>query len=152
MSENKHKEMTEIYSTWGDKLLQHTDVLSSIQNEQKFKPITIQLACNESCSSTCPFCSVAGRPLKSYMPIEKIEKCLVDFKLLGAKSLELTGGGEPLIYKDKKSSKNINDIISYAHTLKYNIGIITNSHDLKYIKPENYSKIDWLRISLIKLD
>ena len=33
--ENKHKELTQKYSTWGDKLLQHTDVLHSIQKKIK---------------------------------------------------------------------------------------------------------------------
>ena len=34
---NKHKDLTEQYSTWGDKLLQHTDVLNSIQQQKIFK-------------------------------------------------------------------------------------------------------------------
>ena len=97
----KHESLTQQYSTWGDKLLQHTDVLYSIQNDKKFKPITIQLSPCETCSSGCPFCSVAERPLKSYMPFSDIKKTLEDFKQLGAKSIEITGGGEPLLYKDK---------------------------------------------------
>jgi len=40
MKSDSHKKMTQKYSTWGDKLLQHTDVLNSIQNNKKFKPIT----------------------------------------------------------------------------------------------------------------
>ena len=63
IDENKHKELTQKYSTWGDKLLQHTDVLYSIQHNKKFQPITIQLSPTEVCSSGCPFCSVAERPL-----------------------------------------------------------------------------------------
>ena len=31
-----HEELTQSYSTWGDKLLQHTDVLNSIQNDRVF--------------------------------------------------------------------------------------------------------------------
>ena len=98
--ENKHKDLTQKYSTWGDKLLQHTDVLHSIQKDKIFKPITIQLSPTETCSSGCPFCSVAERPLKSYLPMVKIRKVLDDFKYLGAKSVEITGGGEPMLYRD----------------------------------------------------
>ena len=148
----KHKTLTQQYSTWGDKLLQHTDVLYSIQHEQKFKPITIQLSPCETCSSGCPFCSVAERPLRSYMPFKDIQKTLKDFKTLGAKSVEITGGGEPLLYKDKETGDDINSIIEYAYSLNYNIGIITNSSTLRRISPKNYDKIDWIRISLIKLD
>jgi hypothetical protein len=144
---------TQQYSTWGDKLLQHTDVLYSIQKEQIFKPITVQLAPCEMCDSDCPFCSVAARPLKSFMPFIQIEKCLRDFVILGAKSIEITGGGNPLLYRDKKAKKDINDIIDLAYSMGLKIGIITNTEKLgRHLKEEVYHKIDWIRISLIKLD
>ena len=44
-----HEELTQKYSTWGDKLLQHTDVLHSMQVNKVIKPITIQLAPIEAC-------------------------------------------------------------------------------------------------------
>lgn len=147
-----YEELTQKYSTWGDKLLQHTDVLYSIQSDGIFKPITIQLAPCEVCDSDCPFCSVAGRPLKSYMPFSKIVHTLKSFKHLGAKSVEITGGGNPYLYNDREEKKDINDIIEFAHSLGYKIGIITNTHSLKRLKIELHDKIDWIRISLIKLD
>lgn len=149
---NKHQVLTQKYSTWGDKLLQHTDVLNSIQNNRIYKPITIQLAPTELCNSDCPFCSVAGRPLKSLIPFVQIKKLLSDFKELGAKSVEITGGGNPMLYRDPSSGANINSIIEYANELGYDIGLITNNHTLKPIKRENFDKINWIRISLIQLD
>lgn len=150
--EDKHKELTEQYSTWGDKLLQHTDVLYSIQKKKKFKPITIQLAPCEVCDSDCPFCSVAARPLKSYMTFAQIEQVLKDFKDLGAKSLEITGGGNPMLYRDRVTGENINDIIALANDLGYDIGLITNSHNLKRLNIQSANSLNWVRISLIKLD
>ena len=149
---NKHEKLTQNYSSWGDKLLQHTDVLNSIQNDKKFKPINIQLAPLEACDSDCPFCSVAGRPLKSYIPFEKIKKILTDFKTLGAKSVEFSGGGNPMLYQDRETKENINNIIKFAGELGYNIGIITNSHNLKRLDPSVFDYINWIRISLIQLD
>jgi hypothetical protein len=150
---SSYEEKTQKYSTWGDKLLQHTDVLYSIQYEDKFKPITIQLALCEICDSDCPFCSVAARPLKSYIPFEKIVKLLEDFKVLGAKAIEITGGGNPLLYRDKVAGKNINDVILAARQLNFDIGIITNTSDIeRHLDEAVYPCIDWLRISLIKLD
>ena len=35
MSKNIHIEKTQLYSTWGDKLLQHTDVLYDLQINKK---------------------------------------------------------------------------------------------------------------------
>ena len=150
--ENKHEELTQKYSTWGDKLLQHADVLHSIQKDKIFKPITVQLSPTETCSSGCPFCSVAERPLKSYLPMKKIKKVLDAFKKLGAKAVEITGGGEPMLYRDKETKEDINDIIEYAYSLGYDIGIITNTGKLNRLKSENFTKLKWLRISLIKLD
>ena len=149
---NKHEDLTQKYSTWGDKLLQHTDVLDAIQNKGEFRPITIQLAPTEACDSDCPFCSVAGRPLKSSMSFDKIEQCLTDFHKLGAKSVEITGGGNPMLYRDKERGKDINDIIELAATLGYDIGIITNSHNLKKLEARLFPHINWIRISLIQLD
>jgi len=150
-----NEEKTQLFSTWGDKLLQHTDVLYELQKNKKVVPITIQLAPVEACDSDCPFCSVAARPLKSKIPFEKIKNILINFKELGAKSLEITGGGNPMLYRDNYNGNNvnINDIIEFAHTLGYDIGIITNTNDItKVLKQENYDKLKWLRISLIKLD
>ena len=150
-----HEEKTQMYSTWGDKLLQHTDVLYDLQKHSKIKPITIQLAPLEACDSDCPFCSVALRPLRSRIPFEKIKKLLKDFKDLGAKSVEITGGGNPMLYRDRVDGQKItiNDVIKYAHELGFDIGIITNTHDFsRLLKPEVYDMIKWLRVSLIKLD
>ncbi|KKS77899.1 MAG: hypothetical protein UV74_C0002G0027 [Candidatus Woesebacteria bacterium GW2011_GWB1_43_14] len=149
---SRHERLTQIYSTWGDKLLQHTDVLNSIQEKRQFQPITIQLAPVEACESDCPFCSVAARPIKSYLPFDQLSKCLQDFRSLGAKSLEITGGGNPLLYRDRENGKNINDVVQLAAKLGLDIGIITNGHDLKVLNPGLYDQINWIRISLIKLD
>ncbi len=147
-----HEQKTSIYTSWGDKLLQHTDVLYDIQHRGVFRPISIIFAANEICDSDCPFCSVAGRPLKSFMPFSQVKKVLTDFRDLGAKSIEITGGGNPLLYRDKEAGKDVNDIIGHAYSLGYHIGIVTNSHNLKRISPKVHHMIDWIRISLIQLD
>lgn len=150
---NQNEKLTQQYSTWGDKLLQHTDVLYDAQFNRKFRPITIQLAPTEGCQSDCPFCSVSNRPISSYMSFAEIKKCLLEFRQLGAKSVEITGGGNPLLYKDKNTKQDINEIVTLARKIGYeDVGIITNSHSLSKIKKENYDDISWIRISLIMLD
>lgn len=148
---NDYAEKTQQFSTWGGKLLQHTDVLYAIQKERVFRPITVQLGPTEACGSHCPFCSVDNRPIKDKIPWDDVERVLRDFRSLGAKALEMTGGGDSLLYRDGK--RNANDIIELAHDLGYDIGIITNSEKLsRHVRAENYDKIAWIRISLIKLD
>jgi hypothetical protein len=147
----QNQRMSEIYTTWGHaKLLQHTDVLFSMQKERRFKPIQLQLCPTELCESDCPFCAVGYRPYKSSMPWEKLKSCILNFKKLGIKSLEITGGGNPLLYRSE--GKNINDIIAFAADLDLDIGLITNAHKLGSIERSLYEKISWLRVSLIKLD
>lgn len=150
---NKDLELSEHYTTWGySKLLQHTDVLHRIQKERYFQPIQIQLCPTENCQSDCSFCAVGYRPYKSIMSWTKLEKCVRDFKSLGAKSLEISGGGNPLLYRDYQAKKDINDIIELGSSLGLDIGIITNSEKLSRISPRLYDKINWIRISLIRLD
>jgi len=147
------EEKTQKYSTWGDKYLQHTDVLHSIQYEDTFKPITVQLCPVEMCDSDCPFCSVAARPLKSYIKWDEMVQLCADFKRLGAKAVEITGGGNPLLYRDKEAGKDINDVIELFGMEGFDIGIITNTEKLeRHLNPKLYNFINWIRISLIKLD
>lgn len=152
MTTRDHQQLTQQYSTWGDKLLQHTDVLHAIQHGRTFRPITVQLAPCEVCDSDCPFCSVAERPLQSYMPFAAIQQALRDLRALGAKSLELTGGGNPLLYRDRETGETIVDVIRFAHGLGFEIGIITNSHDLKRLDASVHDMVQWVRVSLIQLD
>jgi len=108
-----------------------------------------------NCDSDCPFCSVGERNTTKKIPFKDIVLGLMEFKKLGATAVEITGGGNPLLYKDNDDGlkRNINDIIKVCADLDYKIGIITNSENLKrHLNPELASSIDWIRISLIKLD
>ena len=94
---------------------------------------------------------MGNRNIKGKIKFSDIEIGMTEFRKLGAKSVELTGGGNPLLYRDGK--KNINDIIELCHGLGYEIGIITNSENVpKIVSKENLKKVKWIRISLIKLD
>jgi len=111
------------HSTLGDKMLQHTEVLYNIQKNQQWAPITFQLCPTGVCDFNCPFCSVGKRDKTLSIPFKDIAKGLKDFRFLGAKALEITGGGNPLLYP------KINEVIKMAHDLGYDIGIICNSID-----------------------
>lgn len=148
----KHEELTQKFSSWGDKLLQHTDVLYSIQNKKRFIPITIQISVTEKCDLGCSFCSVSNRPKDRYLASQNFLEILTHFKMLGAKSIEITGGGNPLLYSDPHSHNTINDLIVLAAGFGFDIGIITNSYNLGVLRPDLYKYITWLRISLSSLD
>lgn len=149
MAEKKKEfiEQTQRYATFGDKLLQHADVLADIQATGMWRPIDVQLSPIATCDSHCDFCSVSRRDLRKRLSLEQMKKCLKDFRDLGAKALELTGGGNPMLHPDIKA------VIRYAHELGYDIGIISNSEDpSKYITEEEANMLTWYRCSLTKLE
>ncbi len=149
--DERHQEMTSAYTSYGgSKLLANADVLHTIQAERRFTPICVQLAPTEVCDADCSFCSVGNRPYRSAMSWPMLEQCVHDFAGLGAKSIEITGGGNPLLYKH--DGKTINDIVRLGHGLGLKVGIITNSVKLDRLDPVVHDMIDWIRISLAGLD
>ena len=147
MKNASYEDMTQQFSTFGDKLLQHADVLSSIQNDKIFKPITVQIAPTDLCDLKCEYCSVANRNTKLFIPFEVAKKGIQDFASLGAKSIEITGGGNPLLYPQ------INELIAVAHECGLEIGVITNSFKpSKYLDQKSLDVIKWIRVSLSVLD
>jgi hypothetical protein len=145
-----YQQQTQAYSTWGDKLLQHTDRLHEIQHGKFFRPITLQLAPTELCDSDCVFCSVQARP-KGKIPWDVLEQGCRDFIALGIKSVELTGGGNPTLYRD--GSHTINDVIEIFTSEGVEVGIITNSENLKrHLNDDTMALVKWVRVSLAKLD
>lgn len=146
----KHELLTQSYSTWGDKLLQHCDVLAEIQQLRHFSPITLQFAPTEICDSHCSFCSVEDRPFHTSIKGTDAIQVIDDFADLGIKSIEFTGGGNPMLWHDGRLT--INSLIRHAESLDLKVGIITNSHDLARLDPAVYEMVDWIRISLAKLD
>lgn len=145
------QQQTQAYSTWGDKLLQHADRLHEIQRARAFSPITLQLAPTEVCDSDCSFCSVGKRPM-GRIAWHVLEKGVLDFKRLGIKSVELTGGGNPTLYRS--DGRNINDVIELcAGKLELDVGLITNSENLmNHLTSRSTELLKWVRVSLAKLD
>lgn len=145
-----YNQPTQAYSTWGDKLLQHCDRLQEIQVDRRFRPITLQLAPTEACDSDCSFCSVQSRP-RGKITFSEIMCGLKQFADLGCKAVELTGGGNPTIYRD--GDRTINHVIEACRMLGLQIGVITNSENLKrHLAKESFDSVSWIRVSLAKLD
>ena len=57
-----------------------------------------------------------------------------------------------MLYKDPGTKENINDIVRLAHSLDLDIGIITNSNSFQRLEENVFGMINWIRVSLIKLD
>jgi len=142
-----YEEQTQNYATFGDKLLQHLDVLKDIQEKGIWRPVMFQLSPTGACEFNCEMCSVKYRDKTKLLPFDQIEKAMRDFKDLGAKAVEITGGGNPLLYP------KINEVIDLAHKLGFDIGLISNSPvPSRFLKKESVDKLTWYRASLSGLD
>jgi MoaA/NifB/PqqE/SkfB family radical SAM enzyme len=135
----------QLYTSTQTKLLHNLDRLREMQIG-KFRPISIQLSPTNLCSLNCIMCSVANRDKSEELSLEQCIQTLIDFKKLGAQTVENTGGGDCTLYPF------INELIGIESSLGYDIGIITNGVRLSNIKYENLQKLKWLRISLNCLD
>jgi len=78
------------------------------------------------------------------MPFEHLRMGVEQFRRLGTKAIEVTGGGDPTLYP------RINDYLDVLHDLGYSIGINTNAVDSDRI--ERWRYCDWVRVSLNTLD
>ena len=132
------------YTSTNNKLLHNLDRLTEIQNGL-FRPISIQLAPTDKCNLNCVMCSVKNREMKE-LNLEDCIHTLQTFKKMGAKTVEITGGGDPTMYT------GINTLIGVADSLEYEVGLITNGVALSNIHWYILDKLTWIRISLNSLD
>ena len=131
---------SDIFTSTGKKLLRHGKLLSCWKDHKPI-PHSLQVALTERCNLSCKFCSVKNRTRK-YEWNSDVISATEKFIGLGTKSVEITGGGEPLCYK------NISKYIRYLHGRGMQIGLITNGLNINYVlNMEVRSYISWIRIS-----
>lgn len=131
------------FTSTGQKILKHPDLINYM-NQGKIRPQSLQLAPTNKCNLKCSFCSVAKRKLLDEIPVHEVFEILQRFREYGTETVEISGGGEPMLHPA------INEIILQAYSLGYKIGLITNGTLLdKLLHPKH---LDWLRISANSLD
>jgi len=140
------KQLEKDYTATNTKLLKHPDRLATAK-KGLFQPITLEVAPTNKCNLNCNFCSVANRDTTQELNITELETALSTFQLIGLKSIEITGGGDPCLYP------HINRLINTIHRqTTWPIGMITNGIALDKIQKINLQHLTWLRISLNALD
>ena len=109
------------------------------------RPISLQLAPTDKCNLDCDFCSVKNRG-DNELPFHRACIVLEDLQTMGLKTVELTGGGEPTMYKDMEA------LLWFIHELGLQAGFITNGIRLSELSQVTLSTLTWLRISMNCLD
>lgn len=126
------------------KLLKHLPKLELLQ-KGIVSPIMVHIMVTHKCQLKCNYCCFKNRQGKFLdMDFEVFKEGLTQFKDLGVRAIELTGGGDPTMWP------HISESIDFANKFGIFVGMNTNGIDLKNVA--NLQLLDWVRISLNTLD
>lgn len=120
------------------KLLKHLDKLEGITKNVS-SPVMVHVAPTNVCNLHCEYCCYGERPVKGSLSPEQVKSALKQFKDVGVKGLEWTGGGDPTMYP------HLNECTAYAKELGYDIGLITNALNFRYFN--RFGDLQWMRTS-----
>ncbi|MDD1778587.1 MAG: radical SAM protein [Candidatus Helarchaeota archaeon] len=127
----------QVYTSTGFKLLRHPKLILAWQEGYPI-PNSLQVALTEKCNLNCKFCSIRNRERKYEIDLDELVLATEKFISLGIKTIEITGGGEPLLYP------NFNNYVDYLLRKNMKVGLITNGIGInKYA----IGYLNWIRIS-----
>jgi len=141
--------------------------MENLRNGKGF-PISCWIAPTDVCNAKCSFCSVGERP-GDVLPMRIINGFLDQLCPLGLKSVTLSGGGNPLLYKCKETGTNFNGLCDSIHARGLEMALITNGMPMvdypfggandgyvrrswKTVRPDVLDYFTWIRISMAGLD
>ncbi len=162
--------LNDTFTSTGAKFFAHQQAMENLRNGRG-QPITTHVMLTDRCNHTCAFCSVQARAGDT-LDFNVVIDYLRTLKQYGLKSVILSGGGNPILYKCKNTGNNFNDVVEDIHAMGLEIGLITNGmplrryshawdHNLKVftqreswntVRPETLDKLTWVRISMAGLD
>lgn len=122
------------------KIFKNNDVVESLNNGM-VRPTHLQVIPTNKCNLSCGFCSCKDRDRRAEVGYGSLCRSLSTMAAMGAKSITITGGGEPLMYPD------ICSLIDYCDTIGIKTGLVTNGLLLERVPGECLSKLTWCRVS-----
>lgn len=146
------------FTSTGQKFFHHKEALEGLRTNKQ-KPVVSHIMLTDVCQHTCAMCSVQTRTGTS-LSMDVVSGYLAQLVPLGLKSVILSGGGNPILFKN--GSDDFNSAVDYIHSLGLEIGLITNGLPMvkypcgrtswKTVKPETLDKLKWVRISMSGFD
>jgi len=133
--------MITTFTSTGFKLYRHPDLIGSWRDGRPI-PQSLQVALTEKCNLSCKFCSVRNREGGLEFNYDDLISATEEFIKLGAKTVEITGGGEPTCYP------HLSNYVRYLNHKGMKIGLITNGIALCFVLTvSDLAMLDWIRIS-----
>ena len=139
------------YST--QKLVHHPEALEAMRQGRGQPPTQIHFMPALACNQHCTFCSYGHRlehdgpeQLKwknmelmsdAFMPLAKMRECVADWKEMGVKAIELTGGGEPLIYP------YVDEFFDLVAQWGVDLALVTNGTALTTDRLSRFRNTNW---------
>lgn len=167
--------LNDTFTSTGSKLAWHTEAMQDLKNG-KNHPLVSHIMLTDRCQDKCSFCSVSTRGGDT-LPFNDVLEYVDILRPFGLRALIFSGGGNPILYKDKVSGKGFNDIVDAMHERGLQMGLITNGITLKdypvsgmtegemgmefvqttrkswvTVKPATLDKLTWIRISMSGID
>ena len=144
-----------------NKIAWHPEALQRMRDhEHPPAPILVQFMPELRCNQHCAFCAYGHRVAtdgpaergwknmalmaEAGMPRIKALECIDSFDAIGVKAIEITGGGEPLIWP------HIDDLFERLKTSRMEVGLVTNGTALTIERAFRFSetKWKWARVSI----
>lgn len=155
-----HQELKHNFTSTGSKLYFHQEAMQKLRDGQGV-PIVTHVMPTDICQHTCAFCSVATRE-GDILAMPDIQSYLRQLVELGLKAVIISGGGNPILYRDKVTSSKFNDLAVMIAGMGLEMGLITNGMPMKNygngrrswatVEPGVLDLFTWIRISMSGLD
>lgn len=152
------------FTSTSKKFFLHQEAMQGLREGQG-RPIVTHVMLTDLCQHDCGFCSVAKRDGNA-LTMAQVRGYLDQLVPLGLKSVILSGGGNPILYRCPETHTNINHAVEMIRGMGLQIGLITNGMPLKkypvWDGPDRTSWVNvwtstlddlaWVRISMSGLD
>ena len=143
--------MKDIYTIDSHKLIYHphrlTELLDACDNWKLVKtiyPIYVEISPMGACNHRCSFCAfdyIGYKPMS--LDSNRLIKILKEMSILGVKSVQLAGTGEPLLHK------HIIEIIEASSSFGLSVGVTTNGTMMNERFIQNaLREIEWIKVSI----
>lgn len=138
----------EIYSSF--KAAYHLDRLQKLRNGELILPTQIQVDLTNKCNHDCIYCFYHGVnkniiesfDRKATMPFPTIMRLIDDMVRLKIPALQITGGGEPLVYPQ------IKEVLDRVNETDLELAMVSNGALMTDDIISRLHKLSWIRISV----
>lgn len=157
-------ELIESYTSTGKKMFAHQEVMTKLRGGRG-QPVTTHVMLTDVCNHSCAFCSVQHRAGDSLL-FKEVMAYVDILKHYGLKSVILSGGGNPILYKCRETGRTFANVVEALHDRGLEIGLITNGAPLRpyttntcvsrkswvMVAPRILDMLTWVRVSMAGLD